>query len=143
MSRPDSFLLSWGARTLQPILLALALVAYYRGHHLPGGGFIAGLIAALSYMLIAMGDGVPAARARLRIDPVTLSALGLTLALGAALFGVVADGTLLGGLWLPPFPFPLLGEVHLGTPMLFDGGVFLTVTGFATNVVFALMEPSR
>ena len=143
MSRPDSFLLSWGARTLQPILLTLAIVTYYRGHHLPGGGFIAGLIAALSFMLIAMGDGVPAARARLRIDPVLLSALGLSLALGAALPGIIDDGTLLGGLWLPPFALPLLGEIHLGTPLLFDAGVFLTVTGFAVNVVFALMASSR
>lgn len=143
MNRPDSFLLARGARTLQPILLGLAVITYYRGHHLPGGGFIAGLIAALSFMLIALGEGVGTARARLRIDPVALSGLGLVLALGSALPGFVLDGALLGGLWLPAFSVPVLGEVHLGTPLIFDAGVFLTVTGFAINVTFALMEPTR
>lgn len=136
----DSFILSRGARLLHPLLLVLALVAYYRGHHLPGGGFIAGLIAAAAFALLALGDGVAAARRALRCAPLTLATTGLTIALGAGLLGLAVRGSLLAGLWLPEFHLPLLGAVHLGTPMLFDAGVFLTVTGFTTQVVFALQE---
>ena len=135
-----SFLLSRGARLLQPLLLLLAVAAYWRGHHLPGGGFIAGLIAAAAFTLRSLGDGVPEARRSLRWEPLTLATAGLAVALTAGLLGLVARDALLAGLWVPEFRVPLLGVVHLGTPMLFDLGVFLTVTGFTTGVAFALQE---
>jgi multicomponent Na+:H+ antiporter subunit B len=34
------------------------------------------------------------------------------------------------GLWLPAFELPLLGKVLIGTPLVFDIGVYLTVIGF-------------
>lgn len=140
MKTNHSFILIQGARVLKPLLLGLAFVTFYRGHHLPGGGFIAGLIAAAAFTLIAMGEGVPAARRALKLDPLTLATLGLGLALAAGLTGLFLRDALLAGVWLPAFTVPLLGSVHLGTPVLFDAGVFLTVTGFATQVVFSLQE---
>lgn len=135
-----SFLLSRMARMLLPWLIGLSLIVFYRGHHLPGGGFIGGLLGAMGFVLIALGDGAKAARRSLRIDPVTLLTVGMTLALGAGLMGLVWGPSLLAGLWLPEFSVPVLGVVHLGTPLLFDAGVFLTVMGFSLKVVFALKE---
>lgn len=133
----DSFLLSRGARRLRLPLLALAAVTLYRGHHEPGGGFIAALLAAAAFALLALGDGVPAARRALRVDPLTLAALGLGVALAAGIPGLLIHDAFLAGVWLPP-----LGSVKLGTPLLFDLGVFFTVLGFATKTVFALLEES-
>lgn len=136
----ESHILIQTARALLPVLLVLALVTYYRGHHLPGGGFIGGLLAASGFALVALGEGVSAARRTLRISPTTLMTLGLSVAFASAMIGLFATGTLLAGLWLPEFNFPVLGSVHLGTPMLFDAGVLLTVTGFSVQVTFSLME---
>jgi multicomponent Na+:H+ antiporter subunit B len=135
-----SFLLSRMARIMCPWLVALSVIVFYRGHHLPGGGFIGGLLGAMGFVLIALGDGAPAAKRALRIEPVTLLTIGMSLALGAGLIGLFFGPSLLAGMWLPEFSVPLLGVVHLGTPLLFDAGVFLTVMGFALKVVFALKE---
>ena len=135
-----SFLLSRMARILCPWLVVLSIVVFYRGHHLPGGGFIGGLLGALGFVLIALGDGAGAARRALRVEPVTLLTIGMSLALLAGMIGLVFGPSLLAGMWLPEFSVPLLGVVHLGTPLLFDAGVFLTVMGFALKVVFALKE---
>jgi multicomponent Na+:H+ antiporter subunit B len=138
MSR--SFILSRTARILLPVLVVLSLVTFYRGHHLPGGGFIGGLLAASGFALVALGDGTAAARRLLRIKPVSLMAGGLSVALGSGILGLVAGGALFRGLWLPEIHIPVLGVVHLGTPMLFDAGVYLTVAGFALQVLFSLQE---
>ena len=135
-----SFLLSRMARILCPWLVVLSVVVFYRGHHLPGGGFIGGLLGALGYVLIALGDGADAARRALRVEPITLLTVGMSLALLAGLIGLFCGPSLLAGMWLPEFSVPVLGVVHLGTPLLFDAGVFLTVMGFALKVVFALKE---
>jgi len=135
-----SFLLSRMARVILPWMVALSLIVFYRGHHLPGGGFIGGLLGAMGFVLIALGDGANAARRALHFEPVTLLTVGLSLALLAGLVGLLFGPSFLSGMWLPAFSLPLLGEVHLGTPLLFDAGVFLTVMGFSLKVVFALKE---
>ncbi len=135
-----SFLLSRMARILLPWLIGLSLVVFYRGHHLPGGGFIGGLLGSLGFVLIALGDGVKAARRALKVDPVDLLVWGMAIALGAGLLGIMADANLFQGLWLPAFDVPVLGSVHLGTPLLFDAGIFLTVMGFSLKIVFVLRE---
>jgi multicomponent Na+:H+ antiporter subunit A len=140
---PGSFILARGARILRPALLVLAFLTFYRGHHLPGGGFIGGLIAAVACALVGLGEGVAAARRALRWDPLSLAAAGLAVALAAGVAGWLVRGSLLAGLWLPEFHVPLLGAVHLGTPMLFDAGVFLTVLGFACRVLFSLQEADK
>ena len=43
----NNFLLSKTGRLLFPFLLIMSLIVLYRGHNLPGGGFIGGLMAAL------------------------------------------------------------------------------------------------
>ena len=138
MSR--SFILSRTARMLLPVLVVLSLVTFYRGHHLPGGGFIGGLLAASGFALVALGDGTAVARRLLRIKPVSLMAGGLSVALGSGILGLVAGSAFFQGLWLPEIHIPVLGVVHMGTPMLFDAGVYLTVAGFALQVLFSLQE---
>ena len=129
------------ARLLAPVLLALSLVVLYRGHHLPGGGFIGGLLAASGIGLVLLGHGLEAARRMLRVEPRSLIAGGLGTAVVSGLFGPLLEGAaFMSGVWLPAFELPLLGSVHLGTPLLFDVGVYLTVVGFVLMCLFALVE---
>lgn len=139
----NSILLRSAARLLLPILVVLSLVVLYRGHNLPGGGFIGGLLAAAGFALISLGEGAAAGRRALRISPVALMATGLLVALGSGCFALLAGEPLLTGMWLPTFSLPLLGTVHLGTPLLFDVGVYLTVIGFVLAAVFTVSEPEE
>lgn len=134
------FILGFAGRLLFPCLIVLSLVVLYRGHNLPGGGFIGGLMAATAYILVGIGSTMQAAKAKLRVDPVTLLAVGLAVAILSGLPGMLGGGTFLTGEWLPTFSLPLLGKIHLGTPLVFDVGVYLVVIGFTLHTTFCLAE---
>jgi multicomponent Na+:H+ antiporter subunit B len=135
-----SVIFSTGARYMMPLLLMLSLFLLLRGHYLPGGGFVGGLVAAAAFLVFAYAYGVELARRLLRIDPIRLIALGLLVAFGSGLAGVFAGEPFLTGLWLP-FEVPPIGKV--GTPLLFDVGVYMVVLGTVLAITFTLAEESE
>ena len=134
----NSILLNTARRYVGPLLLILSLVLLYRGHNLPGGGFIGGLMAASSIILSAYAHGWAEVEKRLPIDPLVLMASGLSIAMLSGLPGIFLGDVYMKGLWLPPFKVFILGKVKLGTPFLFDVGVYLAVIGFAVKCALAL-----
>ena len=125
----SSTLLHIAARVLSWPFLVLSLWILYRGHNLPGGGFIGGLMAATGFVLHDLsGHGRPTG-GFFSTRPSTFLTIGLGTALASALPGLLG-GTFMKGLWLPAFELPLLGKVLIGTPLVFDIGVYLTVIGF-------------
>lgn len=135
-----SILLEISARFMLPLMLVLSLIVLYRGHNLPGGGFIGGLLAASAFILLALAEGVTSALRTLRLEPISIMSVGLLIAALSTLFAPLAGKPFMTGLWLPAFELPILGAVHLGTPLIFDIGVYLTVLGFVLKTAFALEE---
>jgi multicomponent Na+:H+ antiporter subunit B len=133
----NSLILRIAARYLAPVILLASLVLLIRGHNDPGGGFIGGLLAAGAFSLHALACGADTARRLLRVDPRTLLASGLLIAAVSTLPALLRGETWFRGLWVS-VPLPLLGEVPLGTPLLFDVGVYVAVIGFALTIVFVL-----
>ena len=121
------------ARLLMPLLLSFAAFLLYRGHNEPGGGFVGGLVAASAFSLYLMAFGVSRARRALRVKPMTLLGIGLLVALASSLPAVLNGLPFLTAQWV-------LEPVALGTPMVFDIGVFLVVTGVVLMMVFSLAE---
>lgn len=134
-----SVILSTATRFIITLLLLLPVFLLLRGHNLPGGGFIAALMAATAVSLYAIAFDVDAARRALRADPRLFIGVGLVIALASGLVSLVQLGPFLTGLWAE-LKFPGFPELFLGTPLLFDLGVFVTVFGAVLTVVFALME---
>lgn len=134
-----SLILRTATRYLMPLLLLFSVFLLFRGHHKPGGGFIAGLCAAAAFSLYAIANDVRAARALVRIEPQTLLGAGLLLAIFSGLLGSIVGKDFLIGVW-GDFHLPLIGEVALGTPLFFDIGVYLVVIGVALMDVFTLAE---
>jgi multicomponent Na+:H+ antiporter subunit B len=132
-----SLILSTATRALVPLMLLFSVFILIRGHNEPGGGFVGGLVAATAFVLYAMGYDVAKARFALRVDPRTLITWGLALAAGAGLIGLLEGDPFLTGQWLP-LPIPVLGK--LGTPVMFDLGVYFVVLGVVLTMVFALAE---
>ena len=133
------FVLSQAGRTLFPWLLLLSLVVLYRGHNLPGGGFIGGLLGSAAFILLGLGDGMAAARRRLRLDPVTVLGIGIGVTVLSGLPGLFGEKkSYFVDQWLPDFTLPLLGQMHIGTPLIFDVGVYIVVVGFVLHTVFSL-----
>ena len=134
-----SVILTASTRFLLPLLLLFSLFLLWRGHNEPGGGFVGGLVAAAAIALYALAAGVNQAQRLLRLDLRTLMGLGLLCAIGAGLWGMAAGVPLLTGLWLS-WPVPVIGKV--GTPLLFDVGVYLIVVGVTLKILFTLMTTS-
>jgi multisubunit Na+/H+ antiporter MnhB subunit len=141
---PNSFILRASARIL---FVALNLFAGYltlKGHNAPGGGFIGGLVTALSLVLVSMVLGVDESRKLLRVDPLKLTLLGLCLAYGAS-----AGPVLFGHPFLQHFVWewdlPGFGHVHVLTAQIFDFGVYFVVVGVVSKMMlsFALSVQLR
>ncbi|PCH72614.1 MAG: monovalent cation/H+ antiporter subunit A [Rhodobacteraceae bacterium] len=115
-------------RVMMPIALMVAVFIFLRGHNLPGGGFIAGLIAAIAVIMQYMASGFGWASERQRYPYHTIIGSGVLI---AAITGI--------GSWFSGKPFltsaytyayfPPLEKIGLATAALFDLGVFLAVVG--------------
>ncbi len=122
-------------RLLMPLLLLFAVFLLLRGHNAPGGGFVGGLVAAAAFALYGIAFGVQRARQALLVNPLTLLGAGLLVALVSGLPAALRGQPYLTALWPS-------GPVALGTPALFDVGVFLVVAGVVLMMVFSLTEES-
>ncbi|MDP2238857.1 MAG: monovalent cation/H+ antiporter subunit A [Burkholderiales bacterium] len=121
-------LLSVAARALLPFALLVTAFIFLRGHNLPGGGFIAGLVTAVALVMQYMADGFSATTRRLRPDYTRVIGWGI---MTAGVTGVAS--------WVFRAPFltsthghprlPVVGEVPLASAAVFDLGVYLAVVG--------------
>jgi multicomponent Na+:H+ antiporter subunit B len=132
-----SLILSTAIRYLFPLLLLFSVFLLLRGHNEPGGGFVGGLVVAAAFALHAIAYGVAAARRTLAIDPRALIGLGLLMAVTGGVLALVAGQPFMTGLWSGQ-TMPVLGKV--GTPLLFDTGVYLVVIGVTLTIIFTLAE---
>jgi len=134
----NSLILRTATRLLIAVLLLLSVFLLLRGHDLPGGGFIGGLLAASALALYAIAYGYEAAAKLLRVPPQLVMGLGLAMSLTAGLAGALVGREVLTGLWwirdLGRF------ELKLSTPLMFDIGVYLVVIGVVLTMLFALEE---
>ena len=128
-------------RFLLPFMGIIAVYFFMRGHNLPGGGFVAGLIFATAIIVQYMVAGTDWVESQLRLRPHRWIAWGLVTACGTGL-----------GAWLFGYPFltshtahlhlPLLGEIHVPSAFVFDLGVFLVVVGTTMLILVALAHQS-
>jgi multicomponent K+:H+ antiporter subunit A len=136
---PHPLFLKMLMRPLLPLALAVAVYIFLRGHNLPGGGFVAGLVTGVALILQSLAGGFSFAEQRLpRYYPPYLG-LGLGFAAG---IGLVS--------WAFSHPFltsahdhihlPLLGELELASALVFDLGVYLVVVA---TVLLILTELGR
>ena len=133
----NSLILITIVKYIIPLLLIFSFFLLLRGHNEPGGGFSGGLVAASAYALYAIANGVSEAEKLLTIDPLKLIALGLMIALSSGIYPLLSDESFMTGVWLK-HNIPVIGK--LGTPLIFDIGVYILVLGIATKIIFSLAE---
>ncbi|RJG04050.1 monovalent cation/H+ antiporter subunit A [Noviherbaspirillum sedimenti] len=128
-------------RMLLPVAGMISLFYLLRGHNLPGGGFVGGLVMATAMILQYLVSGTIWAEARARLRPQHWIAFGLLCAAGAGLSAWLATRPFLSALALHA-QLPLIGELHLSTVLLFDLGVYMLVIGAAGLILVALAHQS-
>jgi multicomponent Na+:H+ antiporter subunit B len=133
----NSLILASTIKYIIPLMLIFSFFLLLRGHNEPGGGFTGGLVAASAYALYAIANGVKEASKVLRFKPIMLIAIGLAIALISGLIPIFFNQSFLTGLWLK-FTIPVIGKI--GTPLLFDIGVYILVLGISTKIIFSMAE---
>ena len=126
-----SSILQTAVRVLMPLLLLFAVFLLMRGHNQPGGGFVGGLVVAASFILYSIAFGVDAARR-------ALLGVGPLVALVSGLPGLVIGQPFMTAIWTTVTAGST--ALHVGTPLVFDIGVFLAVIGVVLTIVFTLAE---
>lgn len=135
-------ILSQVTRFLLPLALLVALHLFLRGHNAPGGGFIAGLVAAVALVLQYMANGIDWTRERWRVPYPTLIAAGVLMATGTGLGSLVLRHPFLTSTFSHVHA-PLVGDFELASAMIFDLGVFLTVVGVVLLILADLGNLTR
>jgi multicomponent Na+:H+ antiporter subunit B len=132
-TRQRTLLLEMTTRALFPTVLVFSLYLLLVGHYGPGGGFAAGLVAGLAFVLryiAGLGSGV-------RVRPPVLIGLGLTVALLTALAPMLAGAPVLTTTKLA-LDLPVLGHVETQTSLFLDVGVYLLIVGVVLDLLRSL-----
>jgi multicomponent K+:H+ antiporter subunit A len=139
-------MLRQAARLLLPLALVVTAYIFWRGHGLPGGGFIAGLITAVALVLQYMARGQGWAEGVLHAGGGTRYTRwigsGLLIATLTGLGAFVLGRPYLTSAHANPV-LPLLGEAPLATAAIFDLGVYMTVVGATMLMLSALGAASK
>ena len=135
----NSLVLRTATRYLLPLLVLYSIFLLLEGHYRPGGGFVGGLMAAAAIALCALAYDVGAARAILRIEPPRLIGWGLLAIAASGIWGPLQGQPFLTGGWTK-VPWPGGQALELGTPLLFDVGVYLVVIGVTLMILWTFAE---
>jgi multicomponent Na+:H+ antiporter subunit B len=133
----NSVILQLATPYVRSLLVFFAFVALLRGHNNPGGGFIGGLLAALSIVFYSFAYDWRQIQNKLIIKPKGYIALGLAFVLSSFLPSLFKSEVLMKGVWIS-IPMGIFGELELGSPLLFDTGVFMGVIGVTLMFFFTL-----
>ena len=132
-----SIILRTASNYLLPLLLLFSVFILLRGHYLPGGGFIGGLVASIAFVVHAFANGLAKTRYLIRIHPGFLIPVGIVIALISGIAPMFIGEPFLTGLWFQD-PFPVIGMI--GSALFFDIGVFFVVIGVCLTIIFTISE---
>ena len=116
------------------LMMVYAVYILLRGQHKTKGGFYAKLLEGTAFALFAITEGADQVRRAIRIRPAAIAMTGLALAVASGLPALFTGAPFLAGIWWH------LNGFSVGTPLIFDMGVFLAVLGAILSILLALEE---
>jgi multicomponent Na+:H+ antiporter subunit B len=132
-------ILKTAAKLLVPLSVLVAIFIYFKGHQVPGGGFVGGLVMAVALIVERMAFGKDSLRKLLPMSYRSFIGIGLLCALGTGLGALMQGLPFLTSNW-GLIPLPDGGEFEWASVMVFDLGVMLVVTGVVVGMIDALSE---
>ncbi|MDR7127879.1 multicomponent Na+:H+ antiporter subunit B [Algoriphagus sp. 4150] len=122
---------------LLPLLVLFSVFILLRGHYLPGGGFVGGLIASIAFVIHSFANGLETTKSLIKFHPGFLMPIGLSIALLSGMVPLLIGESFMTGLWFDE-PLPVIGMI--GTALFFDTGVYLVVIGVTLTIIFTISE---
>ena len=135
----NSLVIRATAMLLISLLLIFSIVLLMRGHDSPGGGFAGGLVATIAWTLFSLAYGAKPTRRALRIHPQTIAGAGLMLSVVSGVFPMLWGKPFLTGMWSKG-DLGKIGVLEIGTPLVFDLGVYFVILGVALNIILSIQE---
>lgn len=134
--RGDSPILRTVARFAVPLTVWVSIVIFLQGHNLPGGGFIAGVMAAAAGAMYLLAFGVANA-ALIPWWKVSVVGLLISVLTGAGAF-LMGRSYMDHDIW--HFHLSIVGEYELPTATFFDLGVYLIVLGTLMTIFVEMAQ---
>ena len=128
------------AALVLPFTMLVSVHLFLRGHNLPGGGFIAGLVLAIGLVLQWMAHNPPSATGR-RHSPRAWLGVGLLVATGTGIASWAFGAPFLTSTYDYPW-LPGIGGVPLASASGFDLGVMIVVVSATLVMLLSLMRLS-
>ncbi|WP_372966033.1 monovalent cation/H+ antiporter subunit A [Marinobacter sp.] len=134
---PHPLMLKQIARPMLPMALMVSAYIFLRGHNMPGGGFIAGLITSVALVVQYIASGMNWTQDRVRIKYHNVIGLGLLFATvagaGSLAFGYPFLTTTFGYI-----TWPVVGKFEVASALVFDLGVYLAVIGATMLILVSI-----
>ncbi|WP_010320701.1 hydrogen gas-evolving membrane-bound hydrogenase subunit E [Vibrio ordalii] len=128
-----SLIFATTAHIVTALMLMFSLYLLLRGHNDPGGGFIGALIAVIGFSLLLFAESPQYVRDRLHFSPLNIALFGILLSFMAGAMSVAVGLPFLTGLWWKEI-------LPLGTPLLFDVGIYLAIIGGVMSMLLRVKE---
>ncbi|MDF5388018.1 MnhB domain-containing protein, partial [Vibrio parahaemolyticus] len=132
-NRIQSLIFATTAHIVSALMLVFSVYLLLRGHNEPGGGFIGALIAVIGLSLLMFAESPKYVRSRLYFKPFLIALSGIALSLVSGALSFAFDKPFLTGLWWKDV-------IPLGTPLVFDVGVYLAVIGGVMGMLLRINE---
>lgn len=133
INRVQSLIFTTTAHIVATLMLVFSVYLLLRGHNAPGGGFIGALIAVLGLSLLMLAESPRYVERRIHFSPFSLALFGVALSMFAGVMGLASGQAFLTGLWWKEI-------LPIGTPLIFDVGIYLAVIGGVMGMMLRVNE---
>ncbi|MEJ5168757.1 MAG: hydrogen gas-evolving membrane-bound hydrogenase subunit E, partial [Arcobacteraceae bacterium] len=124
-------------RLILPLMLMVSVYIFLRGHNLPGGGFIAGLITSVALIIQYLANGIEWTQKKLKFTKHSVIGLGLLISTVTGLVSMILGYPFLTSAFTH-LHIPLVGDIEIASAIAFDLGVFLVVVGSTVLILVQL-----
>ena len=124
-------------RLILPLMLMVSVYIFLRGHNLPGGGFIAGLITSVALIIQYLANGIEWTQKKLKFTKHAVIGLGLLISTVTGLVSMILGYPFLTSAFTH-LHIPLIGDIEIASAIAFDLGVFLVVVGSTVLILVQL-----
>jgi len=129
-------------RFISLIIFAFSIYLFLAGHNNPGGGFIGGLMTAISLLVLYLAFDMKTIKDVIRLNFTVFIGIGLLFAVGTGIISMLFGYQFLKH-FFDTFQLPIFGEVELTTALLFDLGVYVVVVGAALTIILNIAEDEK
>lgn len=135
--RLDKTILRTSTNYLLPLLILFSIFLLIRGHYLPGGGFVGGLVASIAFVLHSFAYSPTQTLKMFSIKPFFVIPTGLMLCFLSGMLPALLGYPFMSVVW---FADNVVAIGAFGSALIFDVGVYMVVIGVVLTILFTISE---